>query len=446
MNDETNQAGFTIIMKLSMKLLPPSPVTATVPLDVRLAAESEAALDFRITVCRDGEVFAVRHTAGRPVSGGTWQSGTIKLDFSDHPGRYRILAEAVSPAGKSFGSAETVLDVLDTPTRSSGLIDGAWCGLYHWSEQEGRLWNPELRRFTAEDWTGLVYDMHRAGLNVIILQELFRNQDYYGKHHIGRQGYAGKAFYPSALFPGRMPVACADPVEAIMAAADECGMAVLPGVGMYAWFDFTAGSLDWHRQIAAELWQRYGHHRSFYGWYISEEVFGNLHYGKNTAEEIVTFFREFREWKNRFDPTLPVMLAPNCFGVPAARAHWEKLAAELDIICPFGFHRMPPEDIGPEKAIALFQEIADANGAHLWLDMEIFLFTDDQALYPRPLEQIIGELACFTGFEKILCYQYPGLMNAPDARLQPGGASTVKLYGDYLNYYESRIKQIYNNQ
>ena len=60
---------------------------------------------------------------------------------------------------------------------------------------------------------------------------------------------------------------------------DECdrlGMHVLPGVGTYAFFDFTPASLEWHKQVAAELWERYGHHPSFYGWYISDEKDGGL--------------------------------------------------------------------------------------------------------------------------------------------------------------------------
>ena len=86
------------------------------------------------------------------------------------------------------------------------------------------------------------------------------------------------------------------------------------------------------------------------------------------------------------------MLAPNCFGVTSALGSWKLLARELDILCPFGFNRMPEEDLAPEQAIALMQSIADEGGAHLWLDMEIFLFKDDMALYPRPADEIFHEL------------------------------------------------------
>ena len=40
-------------------------------------------------------------------------------------------------------------------------------------------------------------------------------------------------------------------------------------------------------------------------------------------------------------------------------------------------------------------------------------------------------------FEKIICYQYSGIFNAPDSRIKPGGPRTVTLYEDYLKYLES---------
>ena len=71
-------------------------------------------------------------------------------------------------------------------------------------------------------------------------------------------------------------------IEAVLSAADkkyvlmnapadhvEDILAVLPGIGMYAWFDFTPESLAWHCRAAEEIFARYGHHRSFYGFYIS---------------------------------------------------------------------------------------------------------------------------------------------------------------------------------
>lgn len=423
---------------IDIRLVPPSPVTDRISVDVRASwrGEEPAVLRYILSGCSGecllGEQLSIIGKAQR-----------LSFQTADLSGSYRVCVEARAADGRFLGRAETPLTILPAASRSGGVIGGAWCGLYHWSEAEGRLWNSELRNFSAADWRELVRGMHRIGMDIIVLQELFRNEYYYDKHRIEQEGYSGKAFYPSQLFPGRMEIACSDPVEAILSEADRLGMAVFAGIGMYAWFDYTEASLNWHKKIAREVFERYGGHPSLYGWYISEEVFGNLEYGSvpgKSQQEIVQFFHEFSALRDELSPVMPVMLAPNCFEMNATRETWKKLARELDIICPFGFNRLPPTDLTPEEAAELFREIATQANAHLWMDMEVFEFAEDQALAPRKAEDVAAELEQFSGFEKILCYQYPGLFNAPEATRKPGGPETVKLFQDYSIYRQKQLK------
>ena len=216
-------------------------------------------------------------------------------------------------------------------------------------------------------------------------------------------------------------------------------MAVFPGVGLYAWFDFTPDSLQWHLDVIAELWEMYGHHASFYGWYVSEEVHGVLnslmindrYASEEYQHDIIRFFSEVKKFCRALTPDKPVMLAPNCHGLSAVKNVWRELLQYIDIRCPFGFHRMPEGDISGAEAANLLQKLCDETGAHLWLDMEVFLFAEDGALYPRPIAEILDDLQQFSGFEKILCYQFPGLMNAPWASIKPGGEDTVRLFEEY---------------
>jgi hypothetical protein len=71
------------------------------------------------------------------------------------------------------------------------------------------------------------------------------------------------------------------------------------------------------------------------------------------------------------------------------------------------------------------------------MDLEVFLFADKNALYPRPVEQVIKDLLMFDNFEKICCYSYTGLMNAGWQTGRPGGERTVKLFDDYKAYIKS---------
>lgn len=324
------------------------------------------------------------------------------------------------------------------------LITGSWMSIVHWSDVEAKYWQDEIRAFTDDDWRALVRDMNSIGMDTLVIQEVVRNQMYAGKHDIERQGYHGQAFYPSKLHRNRMDMTAVNPIEAILSQADALDMKVFPGVGLYAWFDFTQPSLLWHIALAKELWEMYGHHKSFYGWYISEETFGNLGNTVGAREDIVKFFRQFRRFAKEITPDKPIMLAPNCHDIKSALDYWPKLLENLDILCPFGFHRMPKGDISGTDAAKLLKTLCDENNCRLWLDMEVFLFENDKelsALYPRDIEGIISDLKKFDVFEKILCYQYPGLMNAPWALRQPGGTRTVKLFDDYKKYYDSVCKK-----
>jgi len=153
-----------------------------------------------------------------------------------------------------------------------------------------------------------------------------------------------------------LDIACDDPLEAILDEADKLDMKVFPGVGLYAWFDFTEDSLKWHMQVAEELHEKYGHHCSFYGWYVSEEIFGDLGGDQKREDDIVSFFKTFKVHCKQLAPTKPVMLAPNCHFITGAEEGWKSLLPHLDILCPFGFHRMPEGDISGIEAANLLQK------------------------------------------------------------------------------------------
>jgi hypothetical protein len=68
------------------------------------------------------------------------------------------------------------------------------------------------------------------------------------------------------------------------------------------------------------------------------------------------------------------------------------------------------------------------------MDLEVFLFAEKNALYPRPVDQVITDLLMFDNFEKVCCYSYTGLMNAGWQTAKPGSEKTVKLSKDYMKY------------
>ncbi len=332
---------------------------------------------------------------------------------------------------------EQPIEIIAAQTRSLRRLGGAWVDLYHHSEAEGKPFNDELGKMSTRQWRELVRAMHEVDQNIVVITMMFQNYTHRGAHRIEEEGYHGKAYYPSRLFPGRMPIACDDPLEAILSEADRLGMQVMPGVGTYAFGDYNPGALAWCKTVADELWVRYGHHPSFYGWYVSAEKDGSLGTPEE-QEEIIEFFRQFTPHVRRLAPDKPVMLAPNCFRIRGAREAYRRLLPHLDILCPFGFHRMPEKDLSGEEAAAMMQTWCDGAGTHLWMDLESFVFRNGEELHPRPIEDLISDFTRFDNFEKTLHYQFPGLMSSPAMSRRPGGPDSVTLYLDYRAYLASR--------
>ncbi len=430
----------------SLTLIPPSPVSEKITISIRGAVwnnqESEQTIETAIYLdheSKSGLLYRETVVVRPQSSKGIYFHWSAKGNVGEH--KIIFTKKVKDKIERVFRP----ITIIPSETRSIGTIDGAWFGFYHWSEREGRLWNDEIKKMSEIQWRELVKAMDDIGMNIIVGQEMFRNQKYVDEHQIEQTGYSGKAFYPSKLFSDRMPIESKDPLEAVLLEADDRGMSVFVPVGMYAWFDYTDGSLEWHKKVATELWQRYRHHPSFYGWYVSAEIHGALSPNvedealmRTHHSEIVRFFKEFRAHVRRLAPDKPVMLASNSHHIKIGLDVYPKLLAHLDILCPFGFHRMPEDDMTGEEAADLLQNLCDEAGTHLWLDMEAFLFGEQGELYPRPIYGLLDDLHRFKNFEKILCYQFPGLFNAPWGSRKPGGKATEKLYQDYRQYYEKQ--------
>lgn len=435
---EDNHFGLTLV--------PYGTVTDKITMDLRAGIVNNTPRDvaYEISLLINDECVGTR-----TVEIKKGESYLYKLPFATAGlnGEYTATMK-VTRGGNDIYSESRNFEVVPSDIRSDRRIDGAWCGIYHWSEEEGLHWNKDIKQLTDDQWKELVRAMHNLKMDAVVIQEVFRNQEYVGMHSLTADNYQGRAFYPSDLYTGRMAIVAKDPVEAILSQADELGMNVMMGVGMFAWFDFTAESLAWHKKVARELWDKYGHHKSFYAFYISEECAGNLFNGESELErikmrkqEIVDFFREMKAFCAEFAPEKPLMLATNSMGIMDGLDTYPSLLENLDILCPFGFARMPEGDLTGKEAADLLQSLCSEAGSHLWFDLEAFLFNEDMSLYPKPIEQIVHELTLLDNFEKVLCYQFPGVFNSPEMSFRVGEERTIQLYEDYSEY----LNQLTNN-
>lgn len=427
---------------ISLTLIPPGKITNKVDLDIRggIINKSDQQRTFEVSIYWGREKRnTLLYESSVTVPAGKSETVKIVVPTKQRLGKHKVILK-VTDGNRTYRKTKDI-EVVESDIRSIQQISGAWAGIYHWSEIEGKHWNKDIKKMTDEQWKELVRSMHKVEMDMIVIQEVFRNEQYVGKHNTTVDSYAGKAFYPSELYPGRMDITAEDPIEAILSEADRLGMNVLVGVGIFAWFDFTPESLEWHKRVAKELWDMYGHHESFYAFYVSEESGGGLDnweqqpdMRKKRKADIVNFFKEFKSYCNSFAPGKPIMLATNSFEVPNGMDTYPALLEHLDILCPFGFARMPAGDLTGKEAADMLQEACNKAKSHLWFDLEAFLFNPDNSLYPRPIEEIIHDLNLFSNFEKILCYQFPGVFNDPDMSIRVGEERTIDLFNGYMKY------------
>ena len=432
-------AGCAPRFDVDLTVIPPGKVSSAIDLDVRFSVKNARKIAYGATVdLMAGD--SLLYSSHGEVPGRQFFHDRIRIPAADLVGKDGIRM-VVRRGGKVASSLFEPVSVVDSDIRSTRTIDGAYMGITHWSELEGKNWNPAQRKMTDAQWREMICSMHKIGMDIIVIQELFHCDNRAAKHDATVETYPGLAYYPSKLYSARMEMAAEHPVEVIFSVADSLGMKVLPGIGNFARFDFSEQSLLWHKKVAREVWDMYGSHRSFYGFYVSEESGGSLDLWSWTKEkrdfrkkEIVDFFREFRAFCDSLAPAKPVMFSTNSFGITTALETYPKLMESLDILCPFGFARMPAKDISGKEAADILQEICDSKGAHLWFDLEAFLFNEDGSLYPRDIEGIIGDLTLLDNFEKVICYQYPGVFSDPESDFLVGEEKTLRLFNDYKTY------------
>ncbi len=422
----------------ALTVVPPGVVTTQIDLDIRVAIPpQQTPSTARLEHLGDVSTNLASWSIGPSPE---WTVHTVRTPAAPFVGT-GDLRVTVTGTGESTEVRRRVR-VVDAAQRSPGVLGGAWVDLYHHDEREGRPFNDDLRQLTAQDWRLLVEAMAAVGQETLVVTMVFQNFTHRTQHAFDATSYPGAAYYPSALYPARMPIATPDPIQVILDAADELDLSVLLGIGTYAFFDYTAESSRWSVNVLRELTARYAQHRSLYGWYVSHEQCGGLFTpGLGDPEEqrteMVQYFNTLRREVDQLTPGKPIMLATNPFGLDGAERAYEQVLPCIDILAPFGFHRMPEGDLSGADAAVTLDEWCRAAGTHLWLDIESFAWPlrDGYELHPRAIDAIVADLATYTSFEKVLHYQFPGLMAPKGLASTPGGAPAMALYDSYAAYY-----------
>lgn len=309
-------------------------------------------------------------------------------------------------------------------------IDGTFFEFRHHNTPEGKYWNASLAKFTAGQWRSKVREIAEAGMEYIVVMAT---------------ALYDRCYFKSSVFP-LAQIGCTDPVEEVLLEADERGIKVFLGNGFYGdWQKAgqnikSAEVIDRSFRAMEELTALYGHHKSFYGWYFPDETCIILNYSKAFTKYVNLCSARCRE----LTPDKKTLIAPYGTNLAYANGRFIHTLAELDVDFIAYQDEVGVRKTKVDRTAKIFEKLRRAHDkagrAKLWADIELFDFEGmvyKSALVPAPFERIKKQIENVAPYaDKILCYQYIGIMNSPESEAFAGHKNSTLLYNAYKNYIE----------
>ncbi len=316
-------------------------------------------------------------------------------------------------------------------------ITGTWFEFTHHNTLEGKYWNPTCRAFSDAQWREKVREIAAAGMKYIVLMCT----------SLVDEGRA-EAYFPTDIYPAPENFACSEPIEALLAEADAQGLRVFLSVGYYGPWRNTMENMTSEAVTARaframeQIAERYAHHPSFFGWYYPDEtcIEGHFH------TEFITYCNRYTAFAETLIPGKKILIAPYGTNLLHADDTYVRQLDELHV--DFIAYQ---DEVGVRKSTtrqtpefyAALRRAHDRSGrSALWADVELFDFEGDvyrSALIPAQGERVRQQLQAVGAYcDEILCYQYLGLLNAPQTGAFCGHPTSAALYEALIHRSECR--------
>lgn len=309
-------------------------------------------------------------------------------------------------------------------------IEGAWIEFRHHSDPEGKYYNPELRRFTREQWQQMIRDMHHLGMDTAVLTftALVTETE-------------ALSYAPVDVFSGPADMGCPDALDAVTEEMEKLGMHLFISVGFYGfWKDPDANmqsrEVDERAFRAAELlYEQYRGYRCFEGWYLPDETEAGPYF----QEFFIDYVNRYAKKLRAMDPAKKILIAP--YGTNKIRTDDIFVDQLKRLDCDYVAYQ---DEVGVQKSTEeqtgeyyrRLREAHDRAGrSRLWADMEVFEFEGEvyrSALLPAKISRIEKQMQAVSPWvEKILVYAYPGLLARPGSIATYAGTEPARLYAEY---------------
>ncbi|MBO7156937.1 MAG: DUF4434 domain-containing protein [Clostridia bacterium] len=313
-----------------------------------------------------------------------------------------------------------------------GIIDGTFFEFRHHNTAEGKYWNPALEKFSATDWRNKIKEIHALHMEYVVIMATALYE---------------KCYFKSSIFPfADMPTE--DPIEEILDEADKLGIKVFLGNGFYGdWrkpnYNITSREII-KRSFTAmeELTQLYAHHKSFYGWYFPDETCIILKYSK----PFISYVNECSKIVRDLTPDKKTLIAPFGTNLTLTNDRYVKQLTDLDVDFIAYQDEVGVRKTKVKRTAKIYERLRKAHDkagrSQLWADIELFDFEGmvyQSALIPAKFDRIRKQLENVTPYcDKILSYQYLGIMNPKNSLSFAGHPDSAQLYNDYFEYIKNK--------
>jgi hypothetical protein len=283
-----------------------------------------------------------------------------------------------------------------------------------------------------DEWDADFRAMRDAGINTVVMI---------------RCGLERWITYPSEVLMSERgayepPV---DLLDMFLALSEKYSMRFMVGtyVGHRNWvsddIDFRR-EVELDKRISAEIWERYGHHKAFGGWYLSKEISTN-------EKEIVDEFIELGEYCKDISGNLPIMISPGMLGRKAWRqgeegAHdldferhqkdWDEIMGRISgIVDIVAFQDGHVQYWELAEVLKINKALADKHGLECWTNTETFDRDMPFRFPPIKWEKLRLKLKCAeeAGILNAITFEFSHFMS-PNSFWKSAG----HLYNRYREY------------
>ncbi|MBS1707015.1 MAG: DUF4434 domain-containing protein [Armatimonadetes bacterium] len=252
-----------------------------------------------------------------------------------------------------------------------------------------------------------------------------------------RAGYQNKCIFPARSLPNLLPI-YEDLGEMFYSLADEYGLSVFLGTydsGFHWWRRNWWKEVEINKAFLDEAIERYGHHPSFKGWYLSHET------GRNDAHIIELFNHIGGHCKSLRN--LPVLISPypqgakqmgeNALTLDESFEHWDRIFAEthetIDI-CAFQDGQVHYQEL--PTFITGIGELGKRYNVSIWSNLESFDRDMPIKFPPADWRYLRFKLETASAVaEKIITFEFPHFMSPHSCY-----PAAHNLFNRYAQHYE----------